>query len=353
MFFVDVTRNVPVFLIRLVDRHLDDAKIDEVGNVGGHDLGNALHGVLDVPRPAEPELVAGFLLFRFLERQVQGWPAWRRSSRQASSLAKPCARQWPLPIDDALRSRSGHSDGDSRLRSPFANDLLSVLSNCDGAAVNIRRREARVQAPRSSESMARRLVARLFGSGTSAGMSPPAMETPFGKIRRFNANRAHVALALDIHVDQRGAAGGNIDIRCRDGRLQIEGSAVCGSGGRRNAAAALSEIFDSDGQAVHVLRYFELKIRIALRPAADLHGADIDRKRTIPRGGQPLSFLVVDVIRPMIFEVPSSRACSEKMNSSPGLTASSYLSTSAGFDSRPLTVTGSCKDAVTGSCTSG
>ena len=31
------------------------------------------------------------------------------------------------------------------------------------------------------------------------------------------------------------------------------------------------------------------------------------------------------------------------MNSSPGFTSSSYLSTSAGFESRPLTVTGNCK----------
>ena len=65
VFLVDVTKNVPVFRSVFVDRHLDDAKIDKVGNLSGHDLGNALHGVLNVPLPTEPELVSVLLFSDF------------------------------------------------------------------------------------------------------------------------------------------------------------------------------------------------------------------------------------------------------------------------------------------------
>ena len=57
-------------------------------------------------------------------------------------------------------------------------------------------------------SIDRRLVARLLGSGISAGMSPPATETPFGKIGRLDLNRTHIAVTLDIHVDERRSPAG-------------------------------------------------------------------------------------------------------------------------------------------------
>ena len=67
-------------------------------------------------------------------------------------------------------------------------------------AIPIHRRRLGISRCAVSVSMARRLVARLFGSGTSAGISPPATETPSGKLCRFDADRTHVALALDIDI---------------------------------------------------------------------------------------------------------------------------------------------------------
>ena len=45
---------------------------------------------------------------------------------------------------------------------------------------------------------------------------------------------------------------------------------------------------------MHIRRNLEMQIGIALRPAAGLHGADIDRKRTIARRSELLALFVVD-----------------------------------------------------------
>ena len=99
-----------------------------------------------------------------------------------------------------------------------------------------------------SESMARRLVARLFGYGYFRGDVPTGHGDALWKVDSLNPDGADVAAALHVDVDDGGAAGRDVDVGRGDCRLQIKRRAIGGQTVRVVLAPALGEIFDGYGR---------------------------------------------------------------------------------------------------------
>ena len=179
VFLVDVTRNVPVFRSVLSTAISMTRRSMKFGTSAVTISGTRCMAffTFHFQRNRNSYPFSFFSDFSRLKCKV-GRRRIRHRGRQAHN------RAMPRSVDAADRRRLVRSlrpqEWRMRLRSP--RERSSRPFSATATALTSISADVKL-APDSavSESMALRLVARLFGSGISAGMSPPAMLTPFGR----------------------------------------------------------------------------------------------------------------------------------------------------------------------------